>query len=294
MLIACGISTAIAQTHFDLTKKFPFSGFNPNVDINDIEPVKSEHVATIFNYISKQSKIQFNYPQGGCPERAQMMHLLLDSMKFNNFKIWIFAPTRMTVGDTRKISVPDNNGLSISTANKIEWDFHVASCIIEEKSNGKRDTLVIDPSINADKPLPYKSWLNSITNKDLASYTFTEGKYYSFNRNGDILNGFFYPYSGLSYDDLWLEKAMAMNDVAIAMFKKYVQGKDPNLAQTKAVIQVIENSATLNEVLRYKDGKPWPAKIRSLTTNHSAFIAEAWSMYAQRLAYWGSRVSSMF
>ena len=45
----------------------------------------------IFVFLKSKSKLEFNYPQGNCDDRAHAMCLLLDSLKISNFKIWNFV-----------------------------------------------------------------------------------------------------------------------------------------------------------------------------------------------------------
>lgn len=289
------------QTYFNMTAKFPASGCepycNPNPDFNQIATISNADALKAFNYLSKKSNTQFNYPQGGCPERALILHYLLDSMQISNFRIWVFAPSRLIENDTRKIFINDKNGLTTDNQNKIEWDFHVAPCVLSKNQTGKIDTLVFDPSIDGEKPLKYTEWLNSIGNHEIAEYTFLDGKYYQFNRqNGgssNVIDGYFYPYEGFAYENLWLEKMLSLNDVAFAMFKKYIEGKDKNSQDVKDLMAVIGNSATLKEILDFKDGKPASSKIRYLASKYPKFSTEMWTMYSSKLVYWTQRIQGL-
>jgi hypothetical protein len=289
-------TAAPAQTYFNLHQTFPVVNHNPNADFGSIKPVDAATAQKAFTYIAQKAKTQFNYPQGGCPERAMTMHFLLDSLKVPNVRIWIFAPSRLVKGSTTKLFIYDKNKLTTDKDNKIEWDFHVAPAILVA-NNGKTDTLVVDPSINSTAALPYKAWMAAINGHEKARYTFTDGKYYSFNRaeggNSNVISGEFYPYEGLSYGNLWLEKMMAMNDTAYAMYLKYIKDKDPNAQATKDFRAVIGNSATLKEVLDYKDGVPEAAKIRTLATKYPEFIQTAWKTYHSQLFFWTLRLHKL-
>lgn len=290
-----------SQAYFNMVRDFPATQCepycNPNPDFTQIKRYNDTAITKAFHYISKQSNAQFNYPQGGCPERALIMRYLLDSMQLSNFRIWLFAPSRLVANDTNKIFILDKNNLTTDSRNRIEWDFHVAPCVLRNGANGKVDTLVIDPSLNGDKPLKHTEWMAAIGNSNMAGYTFLDGKYYQFNRqnNGtsNVINGYFYPYEGFAFDNLWLERMLALNDVAYAIFNKYIKGKDQNDQQVKDIKAVIGNSATLKEVLDYKDGKPAPARIRNLVITHPDFIKNAWSLYSSQLVYWAQRIQHL-
>ena len=270
---------------------------NPNPDYTKLNIYAVADIDKAFDFISKRSSAQFSYPQGGCPERALLIHYLLDSMNITNFRIWLFAPSRLVENNTQKIFIYDKNHLTTGDSNKIEWDFHVAPCVLTKRGDGKIDTLVIDPSINGEEPLPHFKWLNSIGDNEIASYTFLDGKYYMFNKqnggNSNVINGYFFPYDGVSYNNLWLERFLALNDVAYSMFKTHVEGKDPHSQEVIDIKTVIGNSATLKEVLDYKDGNPQPSKIRSLIKKYPGFILQAWAMYSSRFVYWTNRIEVM-
>ncbi|MEA5402838.1 protein-glutamine glutaminase family protein [Arcicella sp. DC2W] len=289
------------QTYFNMVQKFPASACepycNPNPDFNQIKPISYTDALLAFNYLSRKSNAQFNYPQGGCPERALILHYLLDSIQISNFRIWVFAPSKLIENDTRKIFIYDKNTLTTDSQNKIEWDFHVAPCVLSKNQNGEIDTLVFDPSIDGDRPLQHTEWLNSIGNHEIAEYTFLDGKYYQFNKqnNGysNVINGYFYPYKNFAYDNLWLEKMLSLNDVAYEMFEKYVQDKDRNLQDVMDIRSVIGNSATLKEVLDFKDGTPASSKIRYLASKYPKFSSDMWTMYSVKLVYWTQRIQRL-
>lgn len=289
-----------SQSYFNMVTSFPASECepycNPNPNYNEIKIYDAFKIKQAFDYISKKSFVQFNYPQGGCPERAILIKFFLDSMRIDNFRIWLFAPSRLIENDERKIFINDKNQLTTGKDNKIEWDFHVAPCVLTKGKDGTVDTFVIDPSINGQEPMMHSKWLTSIGDHEYGQYTFLDGKYYMFNRqnggNSNVINGYFYPYEGFAYDNLWVEKMMALNDVAYAMFKKYIQGK-PSSSTAYDLKTVIGNSATLKEVLEYRNGSPSPSKLRTLSINHSNFINQAWTLFNNRLIYWTKRIEKM-
>ena len=73
---------------------------------------KYEVVKTMFKFLKDSSNIQFNYPQGNCHNRAEMMSMFLKKKNFSHFKIWNFAPSKMTFFSTQSLEVPDRNDFS--------------------------------------------------------------------------------------------------------------------------------------------------------------------------------------
>ena len=286
-----------AQTAFDMKKEFPSPGFDPSPNVAQLQPIKHEKILAAFTYISTKSKAQFNYPQGGCPERAVVIHYLLDSLKIPNFRIWVFAPSKLLESSKEKIYITDKNKLTTDDNNRIEWDYHVAPCVLSSNGTASPDTLVIDPSINSKKPLKVKDWLSLINNSKQSKYCFLDGKYYQFNtkENGasNVINGYLYPYEGGAYDNLWVEKMMALNETAYTMYLKYVKNKDNSSQKVKDIKAVIGNSATLKEVLEYKDGLPAASKIRYITTNYPDFASDMWALYSKSFSAWAKRMKTL-
>ena len=71
-------------------------------------------VNNAFGYIS-QSEIDFDFPQGGCQQRAQIMSLILQKkFAIQHCKIWLFAPAALYERDTRTLFVEDKNKLSFT------------------------------------------------------------------------------------------------------------------------------------------------------------------------------------
>lgn len=297
LLICVSVNHLNGQSAFNMVEAFPNNGFNPNPGLNQLQQVTFNRVKSAFTYISKQSNMEFNYPQGGCPERAHVMHYLLDSLHIPNFKIWLFAPSRLIVNNTDRLFILDKNSLSTEGNNKINWDYHVAPCVLSSNATDKPDTMVLDPAIDSEKPLKVQEWIEKIGNRAGAKYSFIDGKYYSFFRgNGgssNVINGVFYAYEGLGYNSLWIEKMMALNQTAYLLYLKYVKNKDRSNQRVKDIIAIIGNSATLKEVLDYKDGEPAASKLRYIAAEQPEFITEAWTIYCQNLAIWIKRMKTL-
>lgn len=305
LLVVIGLNSH-AQTFFDMKAEYtavyssnncsPYC--NPNADFTKIVKVKEDEAMAAFNYLSKKSGIQFNYPQGGCPERALIMHYILDSMGITDFRIWVFAPLRVTSGDSRNLYINDKNKLIDDASNQIHWPFHVAPCVLTITPQGGTDTIVFDPAINPNKPLNYHEWLNAIGNHEVAKYTFLDSRFYQFNlTNTGLVNGYFYPYEGGAFDDKWLEKTLAMNDVAITLYNKYIVNAEANKvsATKKALVKtLLGNSATFYAILNRNDGLPAYSKLNTLIKSNPALIKEIWTLHDTRFSYWLLRVTNLY
>ena len=118
----------------------------PNAELSYLKIYDAATVQQAFDSIARHSQIEFNFPQGGCQQRAQMMSMLLDK-KFNidHCKVWLFPPIALYVGDARTLYIEDKNGLSPN--NRIEWNYHVAP-VVRVQSGNDVHTMIIDPSID--------------------------------------------------------------------------------------------------------------------------------------------------
>lgn len=269
-------------------------------DLSTFQVVDYMAALNAFNFISKNSGIQFSYPQGGCPERAVMVHLVLDSLDIPNFRIWDFAGRRLDSSSNDRIFIYDKNKISTEGEYRITWDFHVASCILAKETSGKIDTLAFDPAMDADKPLLYIDWLHGIGNSQTSKFTFTDGKYYLFNRIGtayplsEVINGEFWLYTGKYTHDI--EKFMALNDVAYAAYLKWLKPimNNSNYAQkVKDIRNVLGNSSTLKEVLDRNDGDNDSANIVYLAKNYPDFLKYLWDSYGEREIKWIQRYQTL-
>ena len=54
-----------------------------NFKVEDYEKIK-----TVFEFLKESTQMQFNYPQGNCHNRAELMCMYLKKQGISNFKIW--------------------------------------------------------------------------------------------------------------------------------------------------------------------------------------------------------------
>src|ERR1700750_1090550 len=115
----------------------------PNAALSHVKVYDRTTIQQAFSVIAHQSAIEFNFPQGGCQQRAQIMSMLLDKrFGIDHYKIWLFPPSPLNIGDTRALYVPDKNKLA--PGNIIEWNYHVAP-VVQVQDGEEVHTFVIDP-----------------------------------------------------------------------------------------------------------------------------------------------------
>jgi hypothetical protein len=303
-----------SQTYFDLTRDFPCSGCqNYNANFNTIKHCSTKEIKIAFDSIC-QSGIEFNYPQGGCQNRAQIMSMML-SKKFNiqHCKIWLFPPADLVDGDTKALQLNDKNQLSPD--NIVKWLYHVAPCVLVD-NNGKVDTLIIDPSIDNTQLLKLSEWLKKITNSNVSKYTFLNPEWYFFiTRNStktsdnSKINGEFYKFEAdprgwiNNYSNLALEKSLAINDLTIYILKKYItrlrgsnnQSDATKLNDLKKAFGNVDALTVLfgSQASYMGNTVPENIYIRSLQEAYPDLMNDAMKYYINRVGYWTKKVVTL-
>ncbi|HET6228356.1 MAG TPA: protein-glutamine glutaminase family protein, partial [Bacteroidia bacterium] len=155
ILISCvllvGVLACRAQTYFDVSKEYPCRGCgNYTADLSTLKSYSPLEIQQVFNSILKTG-VEFNFPQGGCQQRAQIMSMLLQQVyKIEHCKVWLFAPADLYFKDNRRLIVSDKNNLCKN--NQIAWGYHVAPVVLV-KQDKRIDTLVFDPSLKCSAPI---------------------------------------------------------------------------------------------------------------------------------------------
>ncbi len=275
--------------------------------IDDITGQKSYDYSLIikaFDQISHFSQIEFNFPQGGCQQRSHLMSMIL-SKKFNieHCKIWLFSPAALYEYETTALFVEDKNKLSPN--NIVQWNFHTAPLV--KLSNGEYyDLLVIDPSLDREKPMYIHDWLKNIGNSTTGKYTFLRSEKYFFNcRYNDnfqltnIFDGTFFEFINPAKDNLILEKGLAANDMAIFINAKYIQPLMNNLAtkdETKLTdLKEIFGNATALDLLFAQNlsGNTDNTSYRYVLAHYGDIMQEAQQLFNERLLFWTKFTNEM-
>jgi hypothetical protein len=297
--LALLISVSVkAQTYFNVETDFPCSGCgHPTAELSKMKVYEYKTIKSYFDSIANFSAIEFNFPQGGCQQRAQIMSMLL-SKKFNieHARVWIFAPIDLDPDDKRTLFITDKNGLSPN--NTIQWNYHVAPVVLVKKGTGV-DTLVIDPSIDKTQPISLSKWLQAIGNSQISKYTFLNADRYFFNvkfdANGNtttVINGFFYDFSNPAKDNLTMEKGLAINDMAIIIFNKYIKPLSqstagPDVEKLKDLKAIFGNASALDYLFSQNiSGKTDKTTHRYAMINYGDIMLDAKQIFNKRMQYW--------
>lgn len=276
----------------------------PNADLSYLQTYDLTTIKNVFNQIAHDSQIEFNFPQGGCQQRAQIMSMLL-AKKFNidHCKVWLFSPVALYLGDSRSLYIEDKNGLT--PENRIEWSYHVAP-VVQVQNGTYVNTMVIDPSINVKEPILLENWFAAIGNSDVSKYSFLlPDKYFfyccytSSNTLTTLFDGTFFNYENPVKDDLTMEKGLAINDMAIRIFHKYIQplassGMDADKLKLEDLKGIFGNTTALDMLFSQNISGSTPnTSHRYLMTYYSDIMNEARSVFNDRLAYWTSVTNSL-
>jgi hypothetical protein len=269
----------------------------PNADLSYLTVYDRSVIQQAFDSITKDFEIEFNYPQGGCQQRAQIMSMLL-LKKFNtdHCKVWLFPPIALYVGDNRTLYIEDINHLTPD--NRIEWNYHVAPAV-QVRVNGEVETMVLDPSINSARPLLLKEWFAAIGNSDQSKYSFLlPDKYFfyccynSSNTLSTIFDGTFSNFENNIKDDLTMEKGLSINDIAIKIFHKYIEplklsAEESDKVRLQDLKDIFGNTSALDLLFSQNiSGTTGNTTHRYVISNYSDIINEARTLFNERLTYW--------
>ena len=278
--------------------------FVPADDINLLKSYSFLDIKNAFDAIAQSSQIDFNFRQGGCQQRAQLMSMILQK-KFNieHSKIWLFAPVALYTGDIRAMFVEDENKLS--PFDVVSWNYHVAPAMLINE-NGQVNIYVIDPCVNKYGPVNLSTWFNFIGNSGVCKYSFHKPENYFFNclYNKDsnlttIFDGTFIDYSNPDKDSLVMEKGLAVNDTAMAIYHKYIQPLQATVNEAdKKILQdlkdVFGNASAIDMLFTQNlSGYAENTTHRYVITHYSDIILEAKKIFNERLVYWTKYVNEL-
>jgi hypothetical protein len=289
-VLLCG-KVGLAQEYFEVEPTFNCNCGEFTKNLSELKTYTDSEINAFFKKIAEDSQMEFRYPQGGCQQRAEMMHKLLKDLGIEHAKVWLFAPVDLEHDNTTHLEIHDKNQLAPN--NTIKWGYHVAPCVLRKIDN-KVDTLVLDPSIKFSKPLLLNDWFNSMKNSDVSKYTFLDPKYYFFNTqnngNSPVINGYFYTYEPVEgwvsmYDNATVELELAVNDVAMYLKEKLDKGyQDPN-GEIRKLLGSVENLISLYAA-QQRCNQMKNISMRTLFQNHSKFINESMKFYYERVEFW--------
>jgi len=291
-------SVTMGQTYFKMEDNYKCSWTNyyPSANLASVQPVRAELINAIFDSISRRSAIEFNYPQGGCQQRAEIMSLILSKMyNIDHARIWLFSPQDLDPTRKERLFIYDKNGWSANDT--IYWGYHVAPVVLVRQANGI-DTLVLDPSLERMRPLHLNEWFARIGNSGISSYTFLQKDKYFFNNQPkagggytSAIDGCFYEYVGAAVNNLVMEKGLAVNDLAVIIHDKYIRPMETSTSTDAAALaglKAIFGNATVMDYLfaQNSSGATDATTLRYAFAHYQAIMVDARTIYDQRLAYW--------
>jgi hypothetical protein len=298
-----------SQTNFDLRSQYPSTTSSSYItNLASLTKYEEETILAAFDTIIN-SHIQFDYPQGGCQNRAHAMSLILSNkLKISHSKIWLFSPSNLNQTDQRKLEIDDKNYLAPNDV--IKWNYHVAPCVLVSKGN-KTDTLIIDPSLNKTKPLRISEWFAAMRNTKDSKYTFLNPDWYFFltDNFGKVITGEFYKFAidnrwcADNYRNLTLEKGLAINDLAIYIINKYLNtlrnsnvqaDKDKFISLRKAFGNVDVLTEFFGKLNSYCGATVADnLSLKQYWQDHQALMSDAMAYYLSRLNHWTMKVQEL-
>jgi hypothetical protein len=214
------------------------------------------------NVVLKDST-KYSIHFSGCEKRAHAISLILKGRKIKHYKIWNFDPSLISLFyKQEKPSVTNRAGLSPV----VSWRYHVAILLLVREKNNKISSVVIDPSIS-DELLSEKMWLQ-LQNSPNSFYTYLdpqwynyattdkftftcEGKCYSFPPCSlGTLTGDFFENDGVSLSQMWIEEALAINQLGMTMIEKLIKSEPPTSSRRKAFTELVENFDALTSAIK--------------------------------------------
>lgn len=267
-----------------------------NADPALLKAYSYEDAQKAFDYIVNECCVEFDYPQGGCQQRAQIISLILQQ-KFNidHFKLWLFSPAALTLYDCRTLYINDAN--QFSENNTIEWNYHVVPMININTANGIQQ-MVIDPSLDKNKLLSLTDFFAAIGNSNISKYTFLLPDKYFFNTSivnnqpTAVFDGSFSNYDDYIKNDLTVEKGLASNNMAMKIFHEHVQPlqqkNDAKDAKRLNDLKAIFGNATAADLLFSQNlsGNSENTTLRYVTATYPEIIDEARTIFYERLKFW--------
>lgn len=318
------IITGQAQVRLGRDRYNLVCGAKPSFAVSPLTNVSTKQAIELLNYLNN-SGIQFNYPQGNCQDRAHMMCLLLAKKGINTGKIWAFAPGAYSLADASLLSVADKNGM-VANGERIKWGFHVAPLLLVQStlSSGQTiviDTVVLDPSINSQKPLPYKEWISALGTHNIG-FEFTDRDWYRFNSlaglkaynnsNTDLMNcggtqnvilpswfpdiftGSFYKYEGDAKSEDRMAQGLALNDIAYLFIQKEAKpliGQPNEAVRLRDYQLLVGNMNNFESVFRYN--KSTNDISPEFLTKYASIITPYRQQYLLAVAKWKATTTSL-
>ncbi|MFN0047848.1 MAG: protein-glutamine glutaminase family protein [Cytophagales bacterium] len=268
----------------------------PIDDISGLKTYEYGDVKIIFDQISHHSSLEFNFPQGGCQQRSHLISMILAKSNIEHCKIWLFSPAALYDFDQRSLFVADTNQLSPD--NIIYWNYHTAP-LVKIQLGDKVEKFVIDPSLNREQPLTIIDWLKCMGNSEICKYTFLLPEKYFFNckyndnsQLTNVFDGSFFEYVNPAKDNLVLEKGLAVNDMAMIIYHKYIKplmynGNANESVRLFDLKEIFGNATALDLIFSLNlSGNTDNTSLRYVMAKYGDIVNEAKQIFNEKLLYW--------
>ncbi len=250
-----------AQTKFAITFNQGFGQLPTFTNYNESGLLTMKQAEDAFNYVKNDVDIEWRYSYAGCEKRAHAVSLLLKGKKVKHYKIWNFDPMMISLfNKSQKPTVNSKAGLSP----KVSWGYHVA-ILVFVKDGEKIKPMVIDPALD-DKLLTQQQWLD-LQNTPTSYYTYLDPKWYNYATTDKfkyscqgiaspfppcmdgLLTGDFFLNEDISLTGMWVEEALAVNQLAMKIITEIINKEPANSDRKKAFTELVENFVNLTNAL---------------------------------------------
>ncbi|WP_341901107.1 protein-glutamine glutaminase family protein [Fluviicola taffensis] len=249
-------------TQFKISFNQGFGSLPTFTQYSDNDLLSIEQAENAFNYVKNDLGIEWRYSYAGCEKRVHAVSLLLKGKNVKHYKIWNFDPSMISLFNKhQKPTVNSNAGLSPT----VSWRYHVAILVFVEE-NGQAIPMVIDPSLN-DLLLTQQQWLElqktptsyyihldpqwyNYATTDKFKY-FCQGVPYPFPPCMDgILTGDFFLNNDVSLTGMWVEEALAVNQLAMEIITEIINNEPVFSEKRNAFTKLVEDFDDLTNALK--------------------------------------------
>jgi hypothetical protein len=261
-----------------------------------------------------QLGIPFGYQQANCHNISHYICTFLKSKGYHSAKIWAFAPVVYSTSSSKLISFIDKK--NISPNGKIDWGYHVAP-ILQVRIGNKVRKMVIDPGLFPKNIVRYRTWLAKLRTRKLI-YLIMDSDWYLYNSSmipnsqltpdynefkpnlklpdwfSDKLITDFFKYEEESEEQHWIEKGLAVNETALALYESEIKP----LLHTKMHHETVENYKMLagnvfNFETIFRDNN-WNYEMdENFQFKHQIIIAKYREIYNSNLKKWQDSLASL-
>lgn len=264
LFLTTTVIQASSQTKFTISFNQGFGNL-PTFKYDPTKTYSVEKANQIFKYVKDSTGIEFRYSYAGCEKRAHAVSLLLNGKKIGHYKIWNFDPSLISLFYRQEQPYVTNKvGLSPT----VSWRYHVA-ILLFVRDNNEINPMVIDPAVS-DKIISEKEWLR-LQHATTTFYTYLDPQWYNYATtdkfkyfcNGTaypfpscmlgLLTGDFFLNNDISLTDMWIEEALAVNQLGMKIIDDIIAKESSNSDKRKAFVALVESFDNLTNALK---GKP--------------------------------------